>query len=203
MVYAWAALLVAAALVCASGCTEGPEETPTPAPTSIPVPPVYTTPEPSADMALRPQDLPSGYELRDRSVIAPGEVPSLALQLGWREGYHVTYERENRYTDDVTLIRQSVNIYTTDSIEGVFLLAKEELKDQQVSPGSRYEIPFPPAGERSIAFRDTNPLDPEHSVTYTAIFMKKNVFEKISMTGTNTDYETFKRLVLRADALVL
>jgi hypothetical protein len=39
-------------------------------------------------------------------------------------------------------------------------------------------------------------------VTYTVIFTKKNVFEKITMAGTNTDYETLKRLAQRAEALV-
>jgi hypothetical protein len=153
-------------------------------------------------MALQPADLPSDYILQDRSVMALPEVSQLARELGWRQGYYVSFYRRISNTDDSTRIRQSINFFSTDSINGVFLLEKEELKDQQLSPGTRYEIPFPAVGERSIAFRDTNPVDPERPVTYTVIFIKKNVFEKITMSGTNTDYETLKRLVLRAEALV-
>jgi len=153
-------------------------------------------------MALQPSDLPSDYILQDRSVMAVQEVSQLARELGWRQGYFVSFYRRNSNTNDITRIRQSVSIFSTDSINGVFLLEKEELRDQQMSPGTRYEIPFPAVGERSIAFRDTNPVDPERPVTYTVIFTKKNVFEKITMSGTNTDYETLKRLVQRAEALV-
>jgi len=134
--------------------------------------------------------------------MAVQEVSQLARELGWRQGYFVSFYRRNSNTNDITRIRQSVSIFSTDSINGVFLLEKEELKEQQMTPGSRYEIPFPAVGERSIAFRDTNPVDPERPVTYTVIFTKKNVFEKITMSGTNTDYETLKRLVQRAEALV-
>ncbi len=130
------------------------------------------------------------------------EVSQLARELGWRQGYYVAFYRRNSDTDDITRIRQSISIFSPDSINGVFLLEKEDLKNQLISPGTRYEIPFPSVGERSIAFRETNPLDPERPVTYTVIFTKKNVFEKITMSGTNTDYETLKRLVQRAEALV-
>jgi hypothetical protein len=153
-------------------------------------------------MALQPADLPFDYILQDRSVMALPEVSQLARELGWRQGYYVSFYHRISNTDDITRIRQSVNIFSADNINAVFLLEKEELKDQQLTPGTRYEIPFPAVGERSIAFRDTNPVDNERPVTYTVIFTKKNVYEKITMSGTNTDYETLKRLVLRAEALV-
>ena len=130
------------------------------------------------------------------------EVSQLARELGWRQGYYVSFYRRDSNNDEITRVRQSISIFSPDSINGVFLLEKEDLKDQVVSPGTRYEIPFPAVGERSIAFRDTNPLDPEKPVTYTVIFTTKNVYEKITMSGTNTDYETLKRLVQRAETLV-
>ncbi|RPI40538.1 MAG: hypothetical protein EHM53_01525 [Methanoregulaceae archaeon] len=207
MEHSWAALILVTVLLCSTGCLdtlfgEPPYKTDTPAPTTIPTTEIPRLPEQSSDMALQPSDLPSDYILQDRSVMAVQEVSQLARELGWRQGYFVSFYRRNSNTNDITRIRQSVSIFSTDSINGVFLLEKEELRDQQMSPGTRYEIPFPAVGERSIAFRDTNPVDPERPVTYTVIFTKKNVFEKITMSGTNTDYETLKRLVQRAEALV-
>jgi len=203
----WAALIIVISLLCSTGCLdtlfgEPPYKTETQAPTTVPTTETPRLPEQSSDMALQPSDLPSDYILQDRSVMAVQEVSQLARELGWRQGYFVSFYRRNSNTNDITRIRQSVSIFSTDSMNGVFLLEKEELKDQQISPGTRYEIPFPAVGERSIAFRDTNPLDPERPVTYTVIFTKKNVFEKITMSGTNTDYETLKRLVQRAETLV-
>ena len=207
MEYSWAALFLVAFLLCSTGCLETlfgepPQKAETPAPTPVPTTETPRPPEQSSDMALQLSDLPSDYILQDRSVMALPEVSSLARQLGWQQGYYVSFYRRISNTDDITRIRQSINIFSADNINGVFLLEKEGLKDQQISPGSRYEIPFPAVGERSIAFRETNPLDVERPVTYTVIFTKKNVYEKIIMSGTNTDYETLKRLAQRAEALI-
>lgn len=207
MEYFRAALILVTFLLCSAGCLdslagEPPYKAETPAPTPVPTTETPRLPEQSSDMALRPSDLPSEYILQDRSVMALPEVSQLARQLGWMQGYYVSFYRRNTNTNDITRIRQSVSIFSSESINGVFLLEKEELKNQQMSPGSRYEIPFPAVGERSIAFRETNPIDPERPVTYTVIFTKKNVFEKITMSGTNTDYETLKRLAQRAEALI-
>src|SRR5512137_446506 len=177
MEYSWAALILVTFLLCSTGCLETlfgepPQKTETPAPIPILITETPRLPEQSSDMALQPSDLPSDYILQDRSVMALQEVSQLARELGWRQGYFVSFYRRNSNTNDITRIRQSVSIFSTDGINGVFLLEKEELKNQQLSPGTRYEIPFPAVGERSIAFRDTNPLDPERPVTYTVIFTK-------------------------------
>jgi len=207
MGHIWAALILVTFLVCSAGCLdtlfgEPPYKTEPPAPAIVTTTETSRLPEQSSDMALQPADLPSDYILQDRSVMALPEVSSLARELGWQQGYYVSFYRRISNTDDITRIRQSINIFSNDNINGVFLLEKEELKDQHLTPGTRYEIPFPAVGERSIAFRDTNPVDAERPVTYTVIFTKKNVYEKITMSGTSTDYETLKRLVLRAETLV-
>lgn len=207
MEHAWAALIFVIFLLCSAGCLdtpvgEPPQKTETPAPTRVPIKETPRLPEPSSNMALQPSDLPSEFILQDRSVMALPEVSQLARELGWRQGYYVSFYRRNSDTDDITRIRQSISIFSPDNINGVFLLEKEELKDQQLSPGTRYEIPFPAVGERSIAFRETNPLDPQRPVTYTVIFTKGSVYEKITMSGTNTDYETLKRLAIRAETLI-
>jgi hypothetical protein len=208
MDHSWAALILVTFIICSAGCLETlvgepPKITVTPEVTTL-VPTIEPTrlPEQSSDMALQPSDLPSEYTLQDRSVTALPEVTSLALQLGWQQGYYVSFYHRNGNNEIVTRIWQSVNIFSSDNINGVFLLEKEDLKKEQLTPGTRYEIPFPAVGERSIAFRETNPLDAERPVTYTVIFTKKNVYEKITMSGTSTDYETLKRLAQRAEALI-
>ena len=208
MEHPWTALILTAFLLCSAGCLDSrPGGLPEPANTPVPATTVSTVSttwvvEQSSDMALQPSDLPADYVLQDRTVMALQDVSPLARELGWRQGYYVSFYRRNINNNEITRIRQSVSVYLSDDISGVYLLAKEELKEQQLTPGSRYEIPFPPVGEQSIAFRETHPLDPERPVTYTVIFTKKNEFEKITMSGTNTDYETLKRLVQRAETLI-
>ena len=207
MGHSWVAVILVIFLLCSTGCLdtlfgEPPYKTETQAPTTVPTTETPRLPEQSSDMALQPSDLPSDYTLQDRTVIALPEVSQLARELGWRQGYYVSFYRRNGNNEIITRIWQSVNIFSSENINGVFLLEKENLKEQQLTPGTRYEIPFPAIGERSIAFRETNPLDPERPVTYTVIFTKNNVYEKITMSGTNTDYETLKRLAQRAEVLV-
>jgi hypothetical protein len=208
MEHPWTTILLAAFLVSA-GCLDSPAGQPTepsaqPAPATVAttVPATWVPQEPSSDMALQPSDLPADYVLQDRTVMALQEVSPLARELGWRQGYYVSFSRRNIHNIEITRIRQSVSIFLSGDIDGIFLLEKEELREQHLTPGSRYEIPFPPVGEQSIAFREMNPLDPDRPVTYIVIFTKKNVFEKITMAGTSTDYETLKSLAERAETLI-
>ena len=208
MEHSWAALILVTFLICSAGCLDTMVGEP-PKTTLTTIPTVVTStaetprvPEQSSDMALQPSDLPSDYTLQDRTVIALPEVSQLARELGWRQGYYVSFYRRNGNNEIITRIWQSVNIFSSENINGVFLLEKENLREQQLTRGRGTEIPFPAIGERSIAFRETNPLDPERPVTYTVIFTKNNVYQKITMAGTNTDYETLKRLAQRAEVLV-
>jgi hypothetical protein len=203
----WGALILVILLLCSSGCLdtlfgEPPNKPATPVPTAVPTTQGPLSAVPLADMALQLSDLPSDYTLRDRSVMTSPEVPQLTRDLGWQQGYYVSWYRVDSDRNDITQVRQSISIFALDSMNGVFLIEKEELQDQEVSPATRYEIPFPAIGERSIAFRDSNPADTDMPVIYTVIFTKKNVFEKITMSGTSTDYETLKRVVQTAAARV-
>jgi hypothetical protein len=196
-----AIVLVIFILTCVAGCT-GPDTVPavivnaTPSP-AIPTPEsTYATVQ-LADMALQLADLPPDYILRDRSVMTSPEVTQLTRDLGWRQGYFVVVDRTGRTKSDQTRIRQSINIFPADNLNRVFTLEKLALAEGQNPFTSPYEIPFPAIGDRSTAYRMTD-TPAEGQVTYTVIFTKKNVFERITMSGTSTDYETLKEVVLTA-----
>ena len=150
-----------------------------------------------ADMALVPDDLPSGYSLKDRSIIAYDEIGQLAHDLRWMQGYRVVYYRLERYHNDITGIRQIIGIYPQESINRVYAIEKESLLED-VNGTRKYEIPFPKIGEKSIAVRIIEPGDPRNLVVYSVLFTKNNVCEHITMGGTATDYETLKSIALRA-----
>jgi hypothetical protein len=195
-----ALVLVLQLAVCSAGCL-------TPAPGTPPqqtTPPAITpTPEstratvPLGDMALQPADVPSGYLLRDRTVMAYSEVSQLARDLGWRQGYRVIFYRMERETDDITGIRQSISMYPPETIDKVYSIETGGILSGH-NGTTRYEIPFPATGDRSMAFRETRVGDPFDLVVYTVIFKKKNVFETITMGGTATDYEILKDIARTA-----
>jgi len=200
MLKSWAVLLII--ILMAAGCLDRVPGATTPAPqTSLPTP-VPTTEDPQATvppsaMALQLADLPSDYILRDRSVMVSPEVTQLSRDLGWREGYFVSFSRMNK-RDDTTRVRQAINIFPLENMKKVFDLEKIDIESQPVSPEIQSEIPFPQIGDYSRAYRMTDPTDATKQVTYTVIFTKKNVYERISMAGTSTDYETLRDIVQKA-----
>jgi hypothetical protein len=204
MVPSWTApVLLIIVLLAAAGCLDrfpGSAANPTPTPLPITVPPTENpriSAQPS-EMALQLADLPTDYILRDRSVMVSPEVTQLSRDLGWREGYFVVFYRTNEEKDDRTKVRQSISVFPLENMKKVFDLEKIDIENQVVSPVIQSEIPFPLIGENSRAYRETDPTDARKEVAYTVIFTKKNVYERITMVGTSTDYEALKDIVQKA-----
>ena len=188
--------------VWSAGCSSSPQtqtvQTQTPTLAVLPVPESRTVTLPPSDMALQLADMNPDYSIKDRSVMISPEVTRLAQGLGWRQGYFVLFYRLDKEKDDQTLVRQSINIFPIENMNKVFTIEKEDMKSRTGSSGTIREMPFPTIGDMSIAFRGSNDNDPFEVGVYSVIFTKKDVYEKITMTGTTTDYETFKDIALKA-----
>ena len=199
-----AILFLAVIAFCISmGCIDRFYEkpvTPTIPPTLTPVPTLEGTVStiPPDEMALQLTDLPSDYFIKDRSATSYEEQPTLNRDLGWRQGYTSEFYRMNIDTADLTVITQTIGVYPLENMNTVFSVEKDDLLPP-VNGIKRYEIPFPAIGTKSLAVRET---DPDDVVTYTIIFISKNVAEKITMTGTTTDYEALKNIVKIAEARI-
>jgi hypothetical protein len=191
-----AMLIIACSAGCAIPSSPAPVAVTAPEPTASPTPESRSVTVPASVMALQPEDLPSDYILRDRSVMVSPEVSQLTRDLGWMQGYFVTFDRIGRIKNDQTRVRQAVNIFPVENMNKVFALEKVAMAGEN-SFTSPYEIPFPTIGDRSLAYRMTDTPAPGQ-VTYTVIFTKKNAYERITMAGTSTDYETLKDIVERA-----
>lgn len=191
--------------ICSVGClSQAPlaPSLPTSMPTTIPVPESTIATIPPGTMALQLTDVPGDYLLKERDVIAYSEVSQLARDLGWQQGYQVTFYRMNREKDDITGIRQSISVYPPENIGKVHDLETEGILSSR-NGTTRHAIPFPRIGDQSIAFRETRIADPMDIAVYTVIFSKKNVFETITMGGTTTDYEMLKEVVRKAANKIL
>jgi hypothetical protein len=192
-------------LACSAGCTNPistpPESMVTQAPAVLPTKESVSATVTASEMALQLADLPADYILRDRSVMISPEVTQLTRDMGWMQGYFVTFDRTGRTKNDQTRIRQSISIFPAENMKKVFSLEKEELLHGGNSLSLPDEIPFPTIGDRSIACRTTD-MPAAGQVTYTVIFTKKNAFERITMAGTSTDYETLKDVVQKAAAKI-
>ena len=183
---------------CSSPQSSQPTPTSTPTPVVVSIPESRTVTVPPSEMALQLSDMNSDYRIKDRSVIPFQEVDQFKRDIGWKEGYFVHFYRLDKDKDDQTIVRQSINIFPLENINKVFKTEKEEMKSRANVSSTFYEIPFPMVGDTSIAFRESQAGNPYESVVYTVLFSKKNVYEKIIMTGSTTDYEALKTLTRRA-----
>jgi hypothetical protein len=192
-----ALILLVQLAISSAGCLSmapAPSALPTPLPPATQIAESTSAAIILGDLALQLTDVPSDYLLKDRTVTAYSEVSPIAHDLGWRQGYRVVFYRMDRERDDMTLISQAISVYPPENIGKVYDLETEGILSG-LNGSKRYEIPFPAAGDRSIAFRETRVGDPQDFAKYTVIFKKKNVFETITMEGTTTDYEALKNVV--------
>ena len=194
-----AALTIIFAMMVSMGCLSA-EPQPAPAPAATPAPTTQPTPEspvstvlPSA-MALQLSDIPPDYILKGRADTTYEEQPQMVRDLGWRQGYSVTFYRINLEKFDLTGLRQDIGIYPPDKMNRVFDLAQDEMESQGNGTIRVYQIPLYRIGDDSIAYKTENIRDSGRSVVYTILFIKKDVFERLEMGGTTTDYETLKQL---------
>jgi len=160
------------------------------------------TASPSIDsLALQPADLPSDYILRDRSLVAYGGISQLDRDLGWRQGYEVSYYRLDKKHDDRTDVSQLISTYTPENLNEVYRIKRDALVPAGYNT-TGYQVPFPIIGDQSIAWKETTGSPQGDITSYSVIFVKNNVFEQISMEGTTTDYEVLKSLAQLAAAKI-
>ena len=185
----------------AAGCLSSPAAQTTPEPTPPAQVTASTTPDITVPMtgpsglALQLADLPSDYILKDRSEIPYMEMSQLSRDLGWREGYSVTFYRMNQKKFDMTGLRQTIGQYSSPNMKRVLDMAKDEIVNPaDAGTGTVYELPLTRIGEASIAYKTENVSAPYHQPVYTILFVKKDVFETLEMGGTTTDYETLKNV---------
>ncbi len=211
--------LILATLVCAvlaaSGCT-------TPAGPSAPaaLPPSAPVPAPSpAALALAPADVPAPYALTGTREKNATEVSRLALDLGWKAGYVVTFTNTSAGPEGTGTIVQTITVYPEKSIPGVIgVIEKEERADTGMTFS---DIPAPGIGDASGGFTarahaqlllktegSSNPLEPESVQTEPAqdfaevYFSKGPVLEVIRMTGPGAGAATVTAIARTAYAKI-
>ena len=185
--------------IISCGCLSVPFAQPAPSPTpEVTVQPTTANPvsmSAPSELALQLADIPGDYILKERSDIPYTKTTQIARDLGWRQGYMVTFYRINAAKYDMTGLRQIIELYPLANMNKVFDMAKEAMNLQADSGQvTQNELPIEKIGDKSIAYVTENTSAPMRLPVYTILFVKKDVFEKLEMSGTTTDFETLKNL---------
>ena len=206
MQYAPVALaMVLGAVLISAGCLSALfpyPSTPSPIQTAT-ITPVLTTQGPFStvpvsQMALQLSDMPSGYILRDRSDISYPEIDQISQNLGWKAGYSVTYYRLNQQQYDMTEVSQVISRYSLERMNDVFTIEEDAITSGQTNTTHVYQLPCPNMGQQTYAFRETDANNSLSPMTYSIIFINKDIYEYLTMSGTTTDFETLKSLAQTA-----
>jgi hypothetical protein len=127
-------LILAGTAVFTAGCTQatGPV---------LPSTPVSGTVSALKDLAFGPADLPACFSLAEQHVRSSGDVGTLARDLGWQDGYMVTYSCPAEGPDP-TVIVQSLAVYPAENLPGIAFMA--DMQDRAFDANRTYEnLTFP------------------------------------------------------------
>jgi hypothetical protein len=166
--------------------------------------PVITTKEPS-EMLLELTDFPStgNWTLRNREERIKSDVDKEGLNLGWIKGNQATFtkiggEQIWGIPIDVSKVDHAISIYPIENISKVLTIPKQSTENMTIN-----ELSKPNIGDDSRAYRiDTKDESGTESRGYVIEFIKMDVYEALSLTGTVTDYELLKDLAKKAESKI-
>jgi hypothetical protein len=207
-------LILAVAVVFAAGCTQKTSP-------ALPVTPVPETTPNLSDLAIMSSDIPACFVLTEKQVKSSADVGELAKDLGWQEGYGVSYTCPAKGTEP-TVILHSLATYPAANMPGIATMVDE----QDRSAGYLYEdLSFPDQGITMRGFyrkagsvqvsgilTDANLLNGRNESAETdavakssvaeIIFYRGTTFEVLRMTGPGTNATLLKELALKSAAKI-
>ena len=206
-----AAFAVCVFLFCA-GCTQGTNSPASGSPASSGGVTDITR------LTLNQVDIPPNFTLVEETVRNPGDVGSLAKNLGWETGYNVRYATPALDKRGPTEITQSIAVYPEKSIPTILSLSDRQ--DRSDTDLTYTDLPVPRLGNNSRGFfgnasaqilvkpTNENPLasgpgSHDVSVVYTRevaeiIFAKGTFFEVLRMEGPGINVTVLQGLAEKA-----
>jgi hypothetical protein len=102
---------------------------------------------PLSSLALTPEDVPAGYVLTESRAKNSSEVGSLAISLGWQEGWVVGYTNSTGGFLNTSGIVQTITLYPKSNIPGIIgVISRQEQSDKDIT---FTEIAAPGIGDTS------------------------------------------------------
>ena len=145
--------------------------------------------EPS-ELTLQLSDLPTGYQIKVREDRLKSDVKESSISLGWQKGYHISFIKGEGL--QISTIEQWVSIYPLENISK--MVSPEDFVPKE--GWTMDEMPNLNIGDKSYVVRYK---ENEFGFTnYDIGFIKKNVYVRLVMYGSITDYELFKELAKKA-----
>lgn len=144
-----------------------------------------------SELVLDLSDLPEDYKIIVKGPRTKSDIVESGLNLGWKEGYRITFAIREGTIFDVTTISQAVSRYPIENISFVFDISYEE-EGYIVE-----ELPNPNIGDESIALKLT---EEDFDIgTYSIQFIKKDIYISFRTRG---NYELIEELAKKAESKI-
>jgi len=139
-------------------------------------------------------DVPEDYSLQDKAPRVKSELSADGLELGWMEGYKISFTKSEDSAFSITRIDQLISKYPLENITKL-IIAPEEAEGVTVD-----EIPIEKLGDDSKAFKIVDENDFAGSFGYYQIqFIKMDILETLTISGTSQNFELLKELAKKAE----
>jgi hypothetical protein len=150
-----------------------------------------TTSKTPVELILSTSALPEGFRVKDQAPRTRSEVSESGLNLGWKEGYYISFMK-GETVFDATVIEQYISIYP---VENMSLLVTPRENDE----GITYEsLDIEQIGDASRAYKVTESDEFFEQSSYVIEFRKKDVLMYLSVSGIEQNYEVLKDLAKKA-----
>ena len=151
-----------------------------------------------SSLMLSVEDFPQneGWTLKDRAERGKTDVSDYGLSIGWKRGYLASYLRGDLKSENLDYSR--VDLYVSEyPVENISLTLKTQESDNYTQYDS---LSSPLIGDESKAYKvisvDEYGIE---SIYYQIEFRKSNLFYKLTIYGTRTDYDLLKELATKTE----
>jgi hypothetical protein len=146
-----------------------------------------------AEMAIQLSDLPEGYQKGNSDSIS---CSTYFENFGTiNKGYHVSFTKGSSLADSV-VIDQIILVMPKDEIDQLIPKVTYQF-NQKGSQGA--QLSDPGLGDASAAYRLEDTVNKD---IYMIVFVKYDVVEILSMTGTHADYDILKTIAKTAESRI-
>jgi hypothetical protein len=160
------------------------------APPASPVPVNnLSTIEPSI-MALQLADLPGNFTVLESADRTRSEMRQWSLDHGWKKGYNAVFQKND--SASVTVVSQYISIYPYENMSIILQDTTMQVKNWSDENVSVDEISPPVIGDSRNAFKISDKGSPIQD--FVIVFVKKDVYEELSVNGTIADYDVLRQL---------
>jgi hypothetical protein len=152
-----------------------------------------------AALLLTPEDLPQGIVRAGDGPMQTSDVTDTMTRLGWQKGHRTLYADGMPLTAKSIVMEQDIMIFNGANASVMLEEHKNSFTLIESNAVTALPLPDPDIGEKSFAVKVIATGSAGNEIDHYVLgFVKSDIYEVFSMTGTPAAYPTFLELGKRS-----